>query len=122
MIAPEETDLEVLAKLFAESYEPHNNSRHSGLEPESIAARIPLRWIGPADKAAAKYRATADRQLREMRLFDGASYPFFIELNLYGDKAALVTFDKPDVLGVIIENAAIAESLRSLYQLVWDSL
>jgi hypothetical protein len=87
-----------------------------------VASRIPLHWIGPDDKAAKKFRNTAAAQLREMRCFDAAQFPFSIELDIYADKTAILTFDKPDVLGVIIENTSIASSLRSLYRLLWNAL
>ena len=54
-------------------------------------------------------------------MFDGKKYPLSIELNLAGDKVMLLSFRKP-IGGITIESKPIAQSLRSVFNLLWELL
>lgn len=63
--------------------------------------------------------ATAKEQLREIKVIDKIN--FETEINIYGNKVALMSFRQPCV-AVIIEDVAIAQTLRSVWQLLWNNL
>lgn len=56
-------------------------------------------------------------QNRESALIDGTQYPLPAEIDIYGDKIAMLSFEKGDFVGLIIENKNFAETLRSLFTL-----
>lgn len=58
-------------------------------------------------------------QKREMKLVDKVE--FDTEVNIYGNKVALLSFHRP-YAGVIIEDRAIAETMKSIWKLVWNSV
>jgi len=56
-------------------------------------------------------------QLRETRFIKEAD--FETEINIYGNKVALLSFRRP-YAGVIIEDMAIAQTLKSMWKIVWN--
>lgn len=59
------------------------------------------------------------KQKRKIRMLIGVYLP--VELMIYGDKVALMS-TKDDMVGVIIEDKAIAETLRNFHKAVWPLL
>lgn len=51
------------------------------------------------------------------RLMD-KDYPMPADIAVYGDVVRLTSFD-PDVKGIVVEDSAIAESMRTLFKLAW---
>jgi hypothetical protein len=86
-----------------------------------IKERIPIRWIAPEGKVSRELDKTSDEELRKMKFFDSKRYRFHIEIDVYADKIALINLNK-EPGGVIVENKELAESFRSLFNLLWDSL
>lgn len=66
---------------------------------------------------AQKVRANDSKQLRETRFVKDVN--FETEINIYGDKVALLSFRRP-YAGVIIEDRAIAQTLKSMWKIVWN--
>ena len=80
---------------------------------------IPAKLIA---KDEPKIREVAKRdkeELRETKFAKNAN--FSTEISIFGDKVALVSFQKPG-MGVIIENKNTAETLLSIWQLLWDNI
>ena len=46
---------------------------------------------------------------------------FETEINIYGDKVAMLSFRRP-YAGVIIEDRAIAQTLKSVWKMMWESI
>ena len=59
------------------------------------------------------------KQKRKMKILTNINLP--VELNIYGDKIALLS-TKEDLVGVIIEDAPIATMLRNIHQVLWGLL
>ncbi len=70
----------------------------------------------PGEWANKVFRRNAE-QRRTMKI--AKDLDLDVEINIYGNKAALISFEHPFV-GVIIEDKAIANSLRSIWQLLWE--
>lgn len=66
---------------------------------------------------AEKVRAKDEEQLRETRFVKDVN--FETEINIYGDKVAMLSFRRP-YAGVIIEDKAIAQTLRSMWRIIWN--
>jgi len=65
---------------------------------------------------ARKVRAKDGKQLRETRFVSEVN--FETEINIYGNKVALLSFRRP-YAGVIIEDRAISQTLRSMWDIIW---
>ena len=81
---------------------------------------ISVRMIAPRYALDQTWPSSA-KELRTTKMFDGKKYPLSIELNLAGDKVMLLSFRKP-IGGITIESKPIAQSLRSVFNLLWELL
>lgn len=89
---------------------------------ERVKTGLFLKWIAPEDEFTRKrFISTAKDELREIKFFNKKKYPFNIQINIYADCVALISL-KEHKSGAIIENSAIANSFRALFNLLWDSL
>ena len=59
------------------------------------------------------------KQKRKIKMLKNVYLP--VEINIYGDKVAVMSTHK-DMLGLIIEDAPIAENMRNFHQAVWKFL
>jgi len=90
------------------------------LMPKRIKNKIWAHSISAGSKAA-EILATKDKKhLREQILVDRSTYPLPAEIEIYGDNVAMLSFNKNDFIGIIINNKDFAESLRSICKLCLD--
>lgn len=57
--------------------------------------------------------------LTETMFIDHKPFPFATEINIYNNKISIVTFSTKGLIGVIIENKEIYETLKSIFNLTW---
>jgi HTH-type transcriptional regulator, sugar sensing transcriptional regulator len=86
---------------------------------ERVKRKIYLRGIAPDDRLGQKVRAADAEMLREIRLIPRARYNFSNDINIYDNKVAIISF-RYEPIGMIIENAEIADTQRIIFQTVWD--
>lgn len=86
-----------------------------------VRERIPLRWIAPESSLSRGLDKTSKEEFRKIKFFDNKKYRFQIEIDIYADKIALIDLGKHPS-GVIVENKLLADSFRSLFNLLWDHL
>ncbi len=63
---------------------------------------------------------SAKEDLIERRFIPSEKFPFHTQITIYGDKIALVSL-KDRLVGVIIENQGITESMKSIFNLAWEA-
>lgn len=66
------------------------------------------------------YKKQDKKQLRKTKTINPKNYPFNIELDLYGDRAAFIS--PKDKIAVILESPFIANTMKAIFQLSWESL
>ena len=86
---------------------------------ERVKRKIYLRGIAPDDRLGQKVRAADDSMFREIRLLPRDKYNFSNDINVYDDKVAIISF-RHEPIGMIIENAEIADTQRAIFEMVWD--
>lgn len=67
-----------------------------------------------------KYKKEVETAKRQIKFFDPDKYPLPNEILMYDNKVALLSFSS--LVGVIVEDKDIAQSVKSLWQMVWDSI
>jgi len=82
-----------------------------------IKSKIFARVIGPDTAEIRKYKAADKKGLKITRIVDKKKYPFSIEMNIYGNKIAFMSFKEE--LGIIIESNEIAKNMIALFDLAW---
>lgn len=86
---------------------------------DRVAADIHTRYIGevcPAILAGVKRNVA---ELRETRLFSTNLFHSEVEMNIYGNKVAVLNLKSK--FGVIIEDRDIADVVKQIFELVWKS-
>lgn len=86
---------------------------------ERVERGIYLRGIAPDDEYGKKVHAEDPKMHREIRLIPAKSYNFNNDVNIYDNKVAIISF-KYEPIGMIIENEEIANTQRTIFQMVWD--
>ncbi len=89
---------------------------------ERIKHELHVKVVVNGSSQAAEYIAKNQMELREARFVQSELYPFRGEIDVFGDKVAFISYKTEELFGVIVESAAIAETLRSSIKLILDLL
>jgi sugar-specific transcriptional regulator TrmB len=85
-----------------------------------VKAGIYARILQQEAMATKKLKRKDRAQLREIR-FLPKEFKINTHIQIYGSKVAILTLRKDSLIGVIIENKDIAETQRSLFDVLWNS-
>ncbi|MFC1645170.1 TrmB family transcriptional regulator [Patescibacteria group bacterium] len=89
--------------------------------PKRVEKKIWARAILPDQEAIRKLVTDDVAHLRQTKIVPKNTYDINIEINIYGkSKVAIISFEEQ--FGLIIESKKIHESLRNIFNLVWDLL
>jgi sugar-specific transcriptional regulator TrmB len=88
---------------------------------ERVKRDIWVRALADRSPESATYQAQGEKELRELRLLPEGTSPFQTEVNIYGDKVAMLTFGQ-ELSGVIIESKDIADTWRMVFEMIWNSV
>lgn len=84
-----------------------------------VKKKISVRGIAPDDPMGRKEKDVGTKALRDVRLFSTEKYKISNEIMIYDEKVAV--FSESGEVGLIIEDKKITDSLRNVWQMVWDS-
>ncbi|MBI2645126.1 hypothetical protein HYW94_03060 [Candidatus Uhrbacteria bacterium] len=90
---------------------------------QRVEYKIPSRGIIPKTDCAVSL-FTPERNVRELRqihFVDPRGYMFKNEIDIYGDTVSIISLVKGNEHGVILRSRSIAEGLRSIFELVWNT-
>jgi len=82
--------------------------------------KIFAKVIAPDSNLAKNYKQRDQKEYRETRFISEKEYPFSIEINIYNNKVALMSFKKEELMGVIIESKEIANTFRTMHKFFWN--
>lgn len=82
-----------------------------------VKAKITVRAIGPDTEEIIEYKKLDKEGLKKTLLVPKDKFPFTIEMNIYGNKLAFMSFKEQ--MGVIVESNEIAANMRLLFELAW---
>ncbi len=80
-------------------------------------AQITVKVIAPDLEELINYKKQDKKYIKETRLVPANKFPFTIEMNIYGNKLAFMSF--AEEMGLIVESNEIADNMRSLFKLAW---
>lgn len=60
-------------------------------------------------------------KLRELKFVSPEKFPFDADITIYRNKVAIISY-KSDAVGIIIENKAFADTMKSIFFLIWDQI
>ncbi|MBU0727856.1 hypothetical protein KKA95_04185, partial [Patescibacteria group bacterium] len=76
--------------------------------------------ITPKNKENVDFRSEDKKSLRETRFFPKNPFPIETEINVYGNKTAFFSYKTEEMFAVILESAAIANSMKAIFNLCWQ--
>jgi sugar-specific transcriptional regulator TrmB len=77
-----------------------------------------IRGLFQYDEVGVDLKRKGDRDCREVYLIPGDKFPFENEINIYDDKVSIISHK--DQVGVIIQNEAIANTQRSIFEFAFE--
>lgn len=91
--------------------------------PEELSEHSAKRAkLGVKSKVFYAGRQSAPAPLRQQMLIDDVKYPVNADISFLKDKIFMITYEAEKPVGVVIEEKHIARTLRSLFELAWDSM
>lgn len=94
----------------------------SGFAKNYIRARVKrkihVRAIMPDSPALKTHIADNQKELRQSLIVPSNKYPFTNEIDIYGNKVAILSYTG-ELVAVIIESESIAKTQRMIFELAW---
>ncbi|OGG09580.1 hypothetical protein A2154_01480 [Candidatus Gottesmanbacteria bacterium RBG_16_43_7] len=88
-----------------------------------IEHKIPVRAIVAKGPKTRIYIGKNEKELRDTKTVPSEKFPFEHEINIYGDKLALINHKAgAKLIGIIVHNKIIASTFRSWFELSWGLL
>jgi sugar-specific transcriptional regulator TrmB len=93
-----------------------------GYIKKRVKNNLRVRAIMPASEIISRdYFARDPEHLRVSKLVDPKKYPFSMEINIYGHSKVSLMSSK-EQLGLVIESTEIYNTMKLIFELVWDNL
>ncbi len=91
---------------------------------KKVKYRIKTRYIAPAteegvDMIDAYYPKQYDPNLLEILMVNPKEFNFQNEIAIYGNKVGIISLNKDELIGLILESPTFAESMKSFFDLAW---
>lgn len=85
---------------------------------ERVKIGISMRFIAPDNPETMEYIKQDKKQKRQTRAVPAELFPFSAEVDIYGNKVAIITLGK-EMAAVILESEDIAKTFRMFFELSW---
>ena len=86
-----------------------------------IEESVPIRILAPQNASDVRGWENDPVELRSVKYFDSQQFPFDSNFEIYADSITISSLKKP-IGGIVLTNPRIAESMRSLFNLLWSLL
>jgi len=83
--------------------------------------RIHAKVIVASSNLSREYMEKSKEEYRTTKLIDAKRFPFQHEINIYGDKVAIIHYKKDEpLIGIVIQHPQIAMTMQAWFDLAWD--
>ena len=112
-------DQELLAWVAEEALKYFDAEFLSGYYlPKRLEKKIWVRAIAPDEPEMREYAGLDEKSLRRTRLVPKDTFPFDVEINLYGKRfIAIMSFEEG--FGMIIESEKLFRTMKSMFEMGW---
>lgn len=87
-----------------------------------VRAKIHVKAIVSSSAASREYLKKSKEEYRIARLIDSKKFPFQHEIDIYGDKVAIVHYKKDEpLIGMVIHHPQIALTMKAWFDLGWET-
>jgi HTH-type transcriptional regulator, sugar sensing transcriptional regulator len=110
------TNVGSLVSLFPDAFKKYCYSK--------VKRKIKTRYIIPAagegvDVIDDYFPKNYDQRLLEILAVNPDQFFFENEIVVYGNKVAVISLNKDELIGLLVESATFAKSMRSIFDLAW---
>jgi sugar-specific transcriptional regulator TrmB len=105
---------------YDKAYKTLNDYFEEEYFPDRVAHKVYVKSLLPTSISGKKDLSRAKELMREMR-FLNIFKDLGIEINVYGSKVSIITFDQKKPSGVIIKNEIIAKAFKEIFQHLWST-
>jgi sugar-specific transcriptional regulator TrmB len=109
---------EILIYTTAEGYYDQEQAHFRSYVKRRIAKKISVRFIGGSTHNISLFTENNEKELRDFRLVPADRFPFANEINIYGNKVAIMSM-RGELMAVIIESESVAATQRAIFELAW---
>lgn len=86
-----------------------------------VKKKIRARIIATRSSVMERWKENAPKELREIKIVDDSKYKFDGDIEIYGNKVALISY-KENFIGVVIESKEINQMQRLAFEIMWNSI
>lgn len=108
----------ILAYVTTQGYYENEIWHTKSYVKRRVQKKIFARGIAPADPNIGIFTSKQSEELRELRLVPRELCPFANEINIYGNKVAIMSL-QGELMAVIIESESVAKTQRAIFELAW---
>lgn len=88
-----------------------------------VKAKIHAKVIVASGPESRNYVEESKDSYRTTKLIDNKRFPFQHEIDIYGDKVAIIHFKKNEpLIGIIIHHPQIAQTMKAWFDLTWEGI
>lgn len=108
-------------------FAPHDDLLKMGEEfmnhfmEERARRGVFIRPICPRNKTHEHYKKLDKEQKREIKMFDPERGRIYSSITIFEDKVLLLNLHQ-DAFAILIQNKEVAETLKTIHRMVWESL
>lgn len=106
---------------FGAAFEALTPTYYKNYIKRRVAKKIYGRGIASSDEFAKPHIDANKKELREAIVLNKKIFPISIEMNIYQNKTAIMSFGDEKV-GIIIESQQIADNQRAIFENFWKAL
>lgn len=109
---------EILCFSNAEGFYTKEREFEKWYVAERAKRKISMRFIAPDNPETMWYVKRDKKQRRETRVVSAKLFPFSAEVDICGNKVAIITLGK-EMAAVILESEDVAKTFRMFFELAW---
>lgn len=85
-----------------------------------VKEKIHVKAIVATSRASREYIEKNTEEFRTTRMVDSKQFPFQHEIDIYGDKVAIIHYKKGEpLIGILIHHPAVSVSMKAWFELAW---
>jgi len=85
-----------------------------------VRGKIHVKAIVASSSQSKEYVQRSKEEFRLSRMVDNKLYPFQHEIDIYGDKVAIINYKKDEpLIGIVIHHPRIAATMKAWFDLAW---
>lgn len=111
------------ALFFSSLQDENKNNKKTFNKILSIRLKnkVSIKGISPMTMNKLSIRSEDNKQLRESRFIPKDKFPFESDILIFPNLIVVVTFDKNNLMAIVIEDEKVYKTMKMIFQLSWEA-